>query len=216
MTEQLPQAPPINEKLLKIPFWLTPLPDEYLPYVAQATVLWGCFEEMFDEMLAAMVRESGKEPGRGWQTRYFKKRKPLFRKQAKLCFKSNDTILDLIEAVLNDSSALQRDRNIIVHGRIVGVTHKGGEAIEAHTYIKKKPVTLTLTEDSLSRLFHGLGHLCGRFQLLLDPDGDEGALLSPPDKSALRDFWSRNPQIPPSAEKPAPRRLAGTKPNPAV
>ena len=86
----MPWTPLIfDDALLKYPFWTTVVPDDYLPFIGHVTVLWGSYEGMFDELLSAMINDTGKEPGHGWKTRPYKARKTLFKKQAKLCFKDD-------------------------------------------------------------------------------------------------------------------------------
>lgn len=204
-----------DENQLKTPFMTTVVPDDLLPLIGHVTVIWGFYEDLFDEFLMMMIHENGKEPGHGWKTRHYKARKALFKKQAKICFGHSASVIDYISKMLTDSLPLHRERNIVTHGRIAGIPQDyGDDIIEATGFVKKKPVTIVLNQEKLVRLFHGLGHLAGRMQYLHDPRDDEEddpAPLEPPARLVLRDFWSRNRQTlanlnklahPPSAARP--------------
>lgn len=203
----------LDEAQFKYPFWTTVVPDDYLPFIGHVTVLWGFYEDLFDEFLEAMVWQSGKEPGPGWKTRHYSARKRMFKQQAKLCFKDSEPILEYISKMLTDSVSLQRDRNILTHGKI-GATERdyGEDLIEATGYVKRKLVTVVVDQKMLTCLFHGLGHLAGRMQYLQDarePDEDqpeENLPLRQPERLVLRDFWSRSCLIRANAKKPAPPR----------
>jgi hypothetical protein len=208
----------IDERQLKQPFWLTVLPDDYLPFFGLITVLWGTYEDMFDEFLGAMVRQSGKQPGPGWERLQYKARIKTFKKQAKICFKQHEPLLAYIQKMCADSKPIHNERNILTHGRIAAYIPEGRseEIIEAKGYIKKKQVSILVNQTNLVRLYHELGHLTGRVQFLLDPHEDMteeeygGPFpLEQPERSALQDFWSRNRQILASEHKPArPRRAS--------
>lgn len=210
----MPWTPLILDKTqLKMPFWLTPVPDDLLPFFGHVTVLWGFYEDMFDQFLEAMVQNTGKEPGPGWKTRHYKARKALFKKQAKICFQNNERILGYISKMLTDSVPIHRERNILTHGRISEVPQSYYEdVLEATGYVKKKPVTIAVNQTMLVRLFHELGHLAGRMQYLHDPRDDEEEETLPleqPERQILQDFWFHNRQIAASAKKPAPQPQAG-------
>lgn len=205
----------LDEKQIKYPFWLPVVPDDLLPFVGHVTVLWGFYEDLFDEFLATMIKHTGKEPGGGWKTRHYKARRRLFNQQAKLCFKNNRPILDYISKMLTNSVPLHRERNIITHGRIAGIPQDyGNDRIEATGYVKKKPVTIVIDQEMLTHLFHGLGHLAGRIQYLHDPheplaahedqpaETEEDMPLEPPERLVLQDFWSRNRPTPANAKTP--------------
>jgi hypothetical protein len=199
----------IDDKLLKEPFWLTVVPDDLLPFIGHVTVLWGFYEDLFDDFLDLMVVQSGKKPGHGWKTRHYKARIRLFKKQAKISFKDQPPILEYINKMLADSLPLHRERNIITHGRIGGTPQDyGDDIIQATGFVKKKPITIAVNQETLTKLFHGLGHLAGRMQYLHDPrderEEDGPVPLEQHERQALRDFLSRNRRIRTNANKPQP------------
>ena len=119
-------------------------------------------------------------------------------------------MIDYIDTMLKESVPIHQQRNIITHGRISGREARYDDIIEATGFIKKKAVTLVLDQQMLTRLFHDLGHLAGRMQLLLDPRPDDieeeekaGEILplGRSERLLLKDFWSRH--VPKTADAQA-------------
>ena len=187
-----------DDKLLKYPFMLTVVPDDYLPFIGHVTVLWGFYEDLFDEFLEIMVKQGGKEPGPGWKMRNYKARKTLFKKQAKSASRTTNPSLSISKRCFANWLFLQRERNILTHGRIAGIPQEyGDDIIQATGFIKKKPITLVVNQKTLIQLFHGLGHLANRMQYLHDPrdaeDHDDPPHAARNARATyLRDFWSRS------------------------
>lgn len=207
----------LDEKQMKYPFWTTVVPDDFLPFLGHVMVLWGCYEDMFDEYLEVMIKASGKEPGHGWKTRPYKARKTQFKKQAKLCFKDSEPIQKYIGKMLTDSLPIHRERNLLTHGKVWAKDRDYGEDIFATGFIKKQEVTIPVTQAALTRLFHGLAHLAGRVQFLQDPRPDEEQReiedgvrmpLERPERLALQDFWFRNRVSPAIAKMHEPPHQA--------
>lgn len=203
----------LDDKQLKHPFWLTVVPDDMLPFIGHVTVLWGFYEDMFDEYLATMIRASGVEPAEGWRKLSYRNRRTIFKKQAKLCFSKYPLILNYITEIMTDSLPLQRERNLLTHGRIAATAGDYDDVIHATSIVKGKPVTIIITEPMLSRLFHDLGHLAGRLQYLQDPrdesDDEQNLPLKQPERSALLAFWKKHYRTPANAAMPKPPRPVG-------
>ena len=101
-----------------IPMAYPLLPPEFIPFLAQIAIIWGMFENGFEEILATMFVANGQE-AKGWQFFSFEQKQKLFKKEMKQIFWPYHPMIYLhLKLMLDDALRLQIRRNLLLHGKI--------------------------------------------------------------------------------------------------
>src|SRR5258708_4667818 len=154
---------------LKLPSVYIALPSEFLNHVGGIVIAWGMFEKSFEDLLAAMIAESG-NVYKGWQFFSFEQKRGIFELEAKLCFSQCPVILASLFALMEDTKPLQIKRNVLVHGTIVLKIEAAIPLLMATGRHKGQEVTETFTKDSIDDLYYEILHAAGRMHQFVNPD----------------------------------------------
>jgi hypothetical protein len=178
---------------LKLPSVYIALPAEFLNHVGGIVIAWGMFEKSFEDLLAAMIAESG-NAYKGWQFFSFEQKRGIFELETKLCFSKCPVILASVSALMEDTKPLQIKRNVLVHGAIVLKIEAAIPSLVATGRHKGQEVIESFTKDSIDDLYYEILHAAGRMHQFVNPD------LSPfvpplplPEISILQAALSKSP-----------------------
>jgi len=185
---------------IKRPSRFFALPEPYALRVGQVAMSWSAFERDHDDLLAAVGRARNAELGADLDIKIaFRKRRALLKKEAKQLFAAHPQIWQYLNAILADSDALYRDRNLLVHGKI-WIKAVTGEVTDGQIpgtislvclgAYRGKRIRGTFTYDDLDALIYQVAHLDGRIHAL--STNAEPLPFASPDRSFLQAFLDRD------------------------
>lgn len=189
----------IDLRKVRSPYAMVPLPETFLPFLAQIALLWGMFENSFDEFFHAM-QSANNTTSPDWRRSKFEQKKKAFQQEAVLLFQSYPAIAALLTAILVDASELQATRNLLLHGDIgvqFSVRTKDGKSVPDVTIFaagvrKGQPVEGQFNGEKLEILFYDLAHLAGRMGTLKPGPNSVWPPLASTDRSFLQDFLAKH------------------------
>lgn len=164
---------PLRAEKIKAPFTYAPLPPEFLGFLAQIAVIWGQYESLLNNMIAALCSCNGTNLEPNWQRRLsYDQRASRFDDEIKATFKLHPFIYLHLKQITTDAAAIQIKRNVLLHGTIEleARIHNNNATTPIQTELtliatgrqKKQEVELRFGLDELESLFYELGHLAGR------------------------------------------------------
>jgi hypothetical protein len=196
------------------PFQFCLVPENWAHLVGFIAVLWGQFESQFDDFIESMVKHNGTTITESWKRENFRKRKKLFRDEARTTFKDHPNLRRVISDILAEAARLQLLRSILLHGNILGYRVPGDYALIARLERHGRIFECQFRFDELEAVFADLSFLCGKIGELSCPDETQDHYGIPShEKSYLRDFLRDNPPSPPISVLPIrPPRPSPPKP----
>lgn len=191
----------INLAKMRIPMAYPVLPPEFIPFLAQIAIIWGMFENGFEEILATMFRVNGQE-AKAWQFFSFEQKQKLFKKEMRRIFWPYNPMIYLhLKAILDDALRLQIRRNLLLHGKIIievaGTDTVSDDRLRVSliaTGRRKKQILIEkFNIDSIESLFCDLAHITGRIKEFAQPDATRSFLhFSWQDRCFLLNLLSKN------------------------
>jgi len=158
----------VKEKHLKRGkhFAILPMNDALTSLIGRVTAYWSYDETMLHQLIEQMLQAAERtEPN--WQRRSFAKRVDLTRELLdQVTFPSADEEgKKRIRDNISCAKDLQWQRNTIVHGSYTSHMPAKSTAImfTAHGTHNGREVIVPLDPETLEKLWHDIGHLCGDF-----------------------------------------------------
>jgi hypothetical protein len=173
----------LNPKKLKAPYVTPPYSAATIMHVGMIALLWGTYETRFNRLLNALIiaTEDTSEPH--WKFLDYKRRRQLCRKLIVSHFRMRPHVKNYLVKVLDDSAAIQNDRNAILHGKCAMVltampdTTMKTELMTAFR-LNGKEITKKFTDDALETIGHDILHITGRLNLSFSPNTSVQGLSS--------------------------------------
>jgi hypothetical protein len=94
------------------------VPDEFLPAFGRVAVIWSEYESLFENLLVAFL-EATRHPDQRWRGMSYEKKAKLLRDKLDQVFGGYPWIFIYIASTLDAADRLQRERNLLLHGRLV-------------------------------------------------------------------------------------------------
>ncbi len=182
-----------NHSKLRRPSSFVVLPAEIVSYIGQITLIWGMFDNDFQEFLFAMMALTHSKDD-AWTRFPFDRKDDLFRKKLSEIFRIRPAIHLLLLHILDEALALQIKRDLLVHGRIIVKTERSDENGESKVTLiatgrkKRRIVEEYFTEDDIESLYYDLAHLSGKMAQFKYPNKRSFLNASWQDRYFLLDF----------------------------
>lgn len=164
----------------KLPLSMPPITEEFFPPLAMIAIMWGKFENEFRAFLEAMI-SANKSADRRVLYHSFESKIIRFEEEMR-CFDCYPWIAIYLKKIIADALALQRTRNLLLHGTMnFNVSFTNNEAttpIQVKTFLivegrrKGQPVIEEFSVGRLYELSTDLQHLCGRMEEFTHPKPD--------------------------------------------
>lgn len=189
----------VNLKMMRKTCCPPAIPPEFLPLIGTIAMSWGTYEQKFDVHVAALLTASGlMNHNPKWETLNYGKRKDLFKKALRICYSGHPMLESYFSGVLDDSTSIQKDRNLIIHGKYaMKIQVRGVLPPLVFLFSQNRKITKEYDPETLEQLGYDIMHLAGRLEACFSPDG---APLPPPlqgfsseDISLLREVLSKTP-----------------------
>jgi hypothetical protein len=181
------------------------IPDDFLPAFGRVAVIWSEYESLFESLLVAFLRAT-RHADQRWRGMSYEKKAKLLRDKLDQVFGGYPWIFIYIASTLDAVDRLQRERNLLLHGRLVvrmgAALHEPNSnvCIRATGRRKGQDVERFFTLRDINNLFAEMSYAASRLALLsFNPDvlftlmyqmvPSHGSLL---DIFELRDFLRNN------------------------
>jgi hypothetical protein len=94
------------------------VPDEFLPAFGRVAVIWSEYENLFENLLVAFLQATS-HPDQRWRGLSYEKKAKLLRDKTDQVFCGYRWIFIYIVSTLDAADRLQRERNLLLHGRLI-------------------------------------------------------------------------------------------------
>jgi len=178
---------------VKLPSAYLALPPEFINHVGGIVIAWGMFEKALEDLLTAMLIETG-ATYKGWQYFSFEQKRGIFETEKPKCFENCPELLTRLTAIFVDAANGQIKRNVLVHGVITLHLDKGVASLVAKGEYKKRQIEERFTTDQINDLYYEVLHIAGRMMQFVRSESVEFVPPLPSlERSRLQDVLSKNP-----------------------
>lgn len=185
---------------VKSPKVYIPISDEFLPAIAQISLLWGGFENSFRDLLLCLMNFNGTMNRKVLYHSFDSKVNRMLEEMR--CFETQPLIHGHLKNVIDDAIKVQSNRNLILHGEIsavMQVRHNEGDEyptvtieLEAAGRQKKQDIIKRYTLADIAQLAADLSHVSGRIGEFAPPIFPHIPELAPLDRAWLQELLMTN------------------------